>query len=390
MDNNFKTTEAMKLYNCLLLLIFVQPGLAQNKKGLAFQAIARDGYGIIMSNKQIQVRISILTDTVSDPIVYQELKSITTNPLGMFTVLIGVAEPSKIITIGAFEKINWANTIHFIRVEIDPENNLQFLRIGQQQIHYVAYAFTADHVVAENVEGVLTIQQGGTGVANLVALKTVLQIDKLNNIPDSAKALSKATIIALNNKLDKKDTASLSNRINQKMNKGELNSSDLETGLGFLPFRQDYGAFFDTSRQMASVNTATAVKWKDTSSNSFLYLSNNTNAEPSRITVVKEGIYFLQYSLQVSNPQIANDEISVWIRRNGSAYANSLRQFQTGAIGAKNFFTGQLILPIGEADYLELFFSVRHNQTQLLKTNSLTSPSRPSTPSAQMLLFRIH
>lgn len=380
----------MKCYFCIILLLLCfQPGLTQNKKGLAFQAIARDGYGIILSNKQIQVRISILTDTMNDRIVYQELKSITTNPLGMLTVLIGVVESGKIITIGAFENINWANTMHFIRIEIDPENNLQFMRIGQQQIHYVAYAFTTDHIIADNIEGVLTIQQGGTGVANLTALKTVLQIDKLNNIPDSAKALSKVALAALNNKLDKKDTASLSNRINQKINRGELTASELETSLGFLPFRLDYGAFFDTSKQTANIHTATAVKWRDTSSNSYLYLSNNSNAEATRITVVKKGLYFIQYSIQVQNPQVANDEISVWIRRNGSAYANSLRQFQTGAIGTKNIFTGQLILPVGDADYIELFFSVRHGQTQLLKTNSLTSPSRPSTPSAQILLFRI-
>ena len=111
--------------------------------------------------------------------------------------------------------------------------------------------------------------------------------------------------------------------------------------------------------------------------------------EPSRISVVKEGVYYLQYSLQVSNGQIANDEISVWIRRNGAAYPNSLRQFLTGAIGAKNIFSGQAIIPIGEADYVELFFSVRNGQTQLLKTNNLSSPSRPSTPSAQILLYRI-
>ena len=151
------------------------------------------------------------------------------------------------------------------------------------------------------------------------------------NPVDSAKMLNNATTIALNNKLDKKDTASLSNRINQKMNKGELTSIDLKQSLGFLPFRVDYGAFFDTSKQTTNIHTATAVKWRDTSSNSILYLSNNTNMEHSRISVIQEGIYFVQYSIQVSNLQIANDELSVWIRRNGSAYANSLRQYQTGA-----------------------------------------------------------
>ena len=102
--------------------------------------------------------------------MYQELKSVTTSPLGLFTILIGASEPAKIITIGAFEKINWTAGTYFMRVEIDPENHLQFIRIGQQQIQYAAYAFSADHVLAENVKGVLSIPQGGTGVNNTICL----------------------------------------------------------------------------------------------------------------------------------------------------------------------------------------------------------------------------
>jgi hypothetical protein len=388
--------------------------LSQNQKGITFQAAARTSYGVIMPNKQIQVRISILEDTVSEELLYQEIKSVTTNPLGLFTILIGAAEPAKVITIGTFEKINWTAATYFIRVEIDPENHLQFIRIGQQQIQYAAYAFSADHVLAENVEGVLSIPQGGTGVNNIPAFKLALQIDKVNNIPDSLKILSKASIQALalkfdkkDNvpdslkilskasiqalalKLDKKDTASLSNRINQKLNKGDISASELALSLGFLPFETHFGAFTDTARQTALINTATAVKWRDTLAQNEVSIGFNSSIDPTRLLVVKAGTYLVHYSLLVSNTQIANDEISIWFRRNGAAYPNTLRQFLTGAVGVKNIFSGQVIILFGTDDYLELFFSVKHNQTQLLKTSALTNPSRPATPSAQVTLFRI-
>jgi len=125
----------------IVLLLYSQICLSQNQKGIAFQAAARTSYGVIMPNKQIQVRISILKDTLAEELLYQELKSVTTSPLGLFTILIGATEPAKIITIGAFEKINWTDGTYFMRVEIDPENHLQFIRIGQQQIQYAAYAF---------------------------------------------------------------------------------------------------------------------------------------------------------------------------------------------------------------------------------------------------------
>ena len=379
----------MKSILLIFLMLYCHIGLCQNQKGIAFQAVARTSNGVVMPNKLIQIRISILKDTLTEELLYQEIKSVTTSPLGLFTILIGTSEPAKIVTIGAFEKINWTAGTYFIRVEIDPENHLQFIRIGQQQIQYTAYAFSADHLLAENLEGVLSIPQGGTGVNNLSSFKLALQIDKVNNIPDSLKILSKASIQALTFKLDKKDTASLSNRINQKLNKGEITASELAVGLGFLPLEIYFGAFADTARQMALTNTATAVKWRDTIGLNQTAIGLNTSLDPTRLLVVKSGTYLVQYSLQVSNSQVANDEISVWIRRNGAAYPNTLRQFSTGAVGVKNIFSGQTMMVFGEDDYLELFFSVKHNQTQLLKTSSLTNPSRPATPSAQIMLYRI-
>jgi hypothetical protein len=373
----------------IVLLLCCQIGLSQSHKGIAFQAAARTSNGVIMPNKQIQIRISILKDTLSEQILYQELKSVTTSPLGLFIILIGAAEPAKIITIGEFENINWTAATYFMRVEIDPENHLQFIRIGQQQIQYAAYAFAADHVLAENVEGILSIPQGGTGVNNTTAFKLALQIDKVNNVADSLKILSKASIQALALKLEKKDTVSLSNRINQKLNKGDISASELALSLGFLPFETHFGAFTDTARQTALINTATAVKWRDTISQNQVSIGLNSSLDRTKLLVVKAGTYLVQYSIQVNNPQIANDEMSVWMRRNGAAYPNTLRQFLTGAVGVKNIFSGQAIIVFTEDDYLELFFSVKHNQTQLLKTSALTNPSRPATPSAQITLFRI-
>jgi hypothetical protein len=140
---------------------------------------------------------------------------------------------------------------------------------------------------------------------------------------------------------------------------------------------------------MAIANTATAVKWRDTIGQNQVAIGLNSSLEPTRLLVAEAGIYMVYYSLQISNTQIANDEISVWIRRNGAAYPNTLRQFLTGAVGVKNIFSGQAVVVFTENDYLELFFSVKHNQTQLFKTSTLTNPSRPAAPSAQIILFRI-
>lgn len=380
----------MKLFISIYFILIISTVYSQGHKGIAFQAIARNNHGIIMGNRNIQIRISILTDTIKNSIVYQEIKSISTNALGLFSVLIGVDEIAKIKTQGLFSDIKWGERAHFIRIEIDPENHFQFIQLGQQTINYVAYSFSTDHIKSSNIEGVVSVTQGGTGFNNLSSLKTAMQLDKVNNNSDSNKVISKLTQAALNSKLEKRDTVSLSNRIDQKMNKGEINQKEIGAGLGFMPFEMDYGAFYDTSRQFAPfANTAFAIKWKDTISNNHISLEKNTSLEPTRVSVLKGGIYNIQYSIQANNTLIANDEISIWIRRNGAAYTNSLRQFLTGPIGIKNGYSGEAIVAMNEGDYIELYISTRHNQTQLIKTNNLTNPSRPATPSAQIYLFRI-
>lgn len=381
----------MKLIILVLFILISIISISQNHKGIAFQAIARNSQGIVMGNQKIQIRISILTDTIKNSLVYQEIKSITTNPLGLFSVLIGANELAKIKTEGVFDNIKWGDVEHFIRVEIDPENHFQFIQIGQQAINYVAYAFTTDHIKSENIEGIISVAQGGTGFSNLTYLKQAMLLDKVNNIADSNKVISKPTSIALNNKLEKKDTVHLSNRINQKINIGAINQKEIETGLGFMPFEVDFGGFYDTSKQVAAViNTAVAINWKDTSiSNKHIYIGQNTALAPTRLTVLKSGVYFVQYTIQAINALIFNDEISIWIRRNGAAYPNSLRQTLTGTTGTKNILSGQGLIPLGEGDYIELFFSVRNIQTQLIKTNILSNPSRPATPSAQISIIRI-
>ncbi len=376
----------------LMIFIFINTvAFSQFNKGIAFQAIARNSQGLIMSNQKLQIRISILSDTIENNIVYQEIKTIITNPLGLFSVLIGADEIAKIKTEGNFNNIKWGDKTHFIRVEIDPENHFQFIQLGQQAINYVAYALTTEHIKSEKIEGLISVTQGGTGVNNLPSLKQIMLLDKVNNIADSNKVISKPTSIALNNKLEKKDTINLSNRINQKINRGEINQKEIERGLGFMPFEVDYGAFSDTSKQVATViNTAVAINWKDTSlTNKHIYIGNNTALMPTRLTVLKSGVYFVQYSIQASNALISNDEISVWIRRNGAAFPNSLRQTLTGPAGTKNFLFWQGLIPLEEEDYFELFFSVRNIQSQLIKTNILSNPSRPATPSAQISIIRI-
>ena len=97
---------------------------AQTNKGINFQGIARDNNGYILANKSINIRISIKADTNSSKNEYQEITPITTNVLGLFTIVVGANETNKIISVGPFENINWSKGEKYLQIEIDTVGDL--------------------------------------------------------------------------------------------------------------------------------------------------------------------------------------------------------------------------------------------------------------------------
>ena len=208
---------------CFFLVIFLlvslsNSAIAQTNKGINFQAIARNNSGYIIANKSINIRISIKTDTSSDKNEYQEIAPITTNVLGLFALVVGAYDINKIVTVGPFENINWSKGEKYLQVEIDTVGDLSFINMGSQKINYVPYSFYADNVGAQNINGLIGITQGGTGLDNIKDVKVLFNIDKINNTPDSSKPISNVALSAINEKLKKTDTLTLSNRINLKLN----------------------------------------------------------------------------------------------------------------------------------------------------------------------------
>ena len=208
-----KKTVCTFFVNVFIVIILT----AQNNHGIHFQGIARSENGMIAANKQITLRISILSDSSDTKIEYQEIKSVRTNVLGLFNTNIGLSENGKVVTIGKFEDIQWEEKEKYLQIELDPNNALHFLYAGIEKIHYVPFAFFAKK--AKTIVDVLPVTLGGTGYMNVLDVIKSYGLDKVSNTSDSLKPISIATALVLNDKLKKSDTIGLSNRINQKLNR---------------------------------------------------------------------------------------------------------------------------------------------------------------------------
>jgi len=96
--------------------------------GISYQAVARNAQGQPLSDTDVQVRFTLLTDSLTGAAEYSESHSLTTNSLGLFTTAFGAGTPET----GTFANINWASGSKYLKVELDAGDG--FVDIGTQQL----------------------------------------------------------------------------------------------------------------------------------------------------------------------------------------------------------------------------------------------------------------
>jgi hypothetical protein len=143
-----------------------------------------------------------------------------------------------------------------------------------------------------------------------------------------------------------------------------------------------YGAFYDTTDQTAaSTTTAYAITLNSTT------LSNGVSVEnSSQITFAYEGVYNIQFSIQLANDTNATQDIDIWFRKNGVdiSYSNSrfgLAQRKSAGdpyhvIGSLNYVDSFL-----ENDYVQLYWKTSSTSAYIESYTALSSPTRPAIPS---------
>jgi len=126
-----------------LLLIFTLLSILLNAQAPAlipYQAVARDAAGQALNNATINARFTIHDGAATGAAVWQEIQTVTTSALGLFTVQLGSSVPLTVV--------NWANGNKFMQVEIDLGQG--FVNMGTQQLLSVPYALFSSN--AQNAE----------------------------------------------------------------------------------------------------------------------------------------------------------------------------------------------------------------------------------------------
>jgi hypothetical protein len=214
------------IYSVFVTLLFSFSAFAQTE-GINFQGVARNAAGEVLVSQQINLRLSILMGSESGTVAYSETRQTSTNPQGIFAVVVGDGTAAS--KTGDFSSIDWGSASKFIKVEMDPNAGTNFLMMGISRMQAVSASFYAYQVDASNVKGVLPVGSGGTGVASISELKTSLSLDQVNNTSDANKPLSAASQTALATKANASDvTASLATKVDKVSGK-DLSTNDYST-----------------------------------------------------------------------------------------------------------------------------------------------------------------
>lgn len=113
--------------------------LAQAPQAMSYQAVMRDGNGVLLTNTDLGMRISVVQGNENGPVVYAETHATVTNTNGLVSLVIGEGQ----VEAGSFEAVDWSAGPYLLRTETDPEGGSNYSIEGYSPLLSVPYALHA-------------------------------------------------------------------------------------------------------------------------------------------------------------------------------------------------------------------------------------------------------
>ena len=169
------------------------------------------------------------------------------------------------------------------------------------------------------------------------------------------------------------------NRLNNILNQMNTGSGAID-GSGI---RMPYGAFSSDQDQTATANTATLMTLNTTD------FSNNVGLDiGSKIKATTPGIYNLQFSAQFQNTDNQIQDISIWLKKNGTDITGSTglvsipaRKSASAGEEAHQITGWNYYVSMNANDYIQIYWSATLASVSIQYYPTSTGPTRPSTQS---------
>lgn len=151
-----------------------------------------------------------------------------------------------------------------------------------------------------------------------------------------------------------------------------------------------YGAFQNTVDQtFATANTPTLLAVNTTDYSNGMYYQTGDGFH-----VLQNGVYNVQFSLQMRNPDTAEHEVDVWLRKNGVDVPGTATIWtipsKHGSIDGYGVPVANFYIQLNGGDYVELWAAVSNTQLFIESQVAQTSPyNRPAVPSTVVTINQV-
>jgi hypothetical protein len=154
-------------------------------------------------------------------------------------------------------------------------------------------------------------------------------------------------------------------------------------------FDNAYGGFSDGTDQTGSVSAGTVMTFDTIDVSDGVTLVSS-----SRITVPNAGKYSLQFSAQFKNITNAQEDVTVWLRVNGSDLANSATQYTIPARKSAGIFgygvaSLTFLLDLAANDYVQIVWLPTSVSVTLEHLPASVTPAYPAIPSVIATMFQV-
>lgn len=148
------------------------------------------------------------------------------------------------------------------------------------------------------------------------------------------------------------------------------------------PFPIPHGAFYDTTTQSAA---STTVAYPITY-NTTLYSKGVSLATTSRVLISTTGTYNIQFSCQLENPNVQDQDVEVWLSENGTNVVDSSTLIDVpqkhGGVDGHTVAAWNFFRQLQRGDYFELYWQTSSTAVIMPYRAATTSPTRPGIASA--------
>ena len=156
-------------------------------------------------------------------------------------------------------------------------------------------------------------------------------------------------------------------------------------GWRVIPFNNTYGSFYDTTNQgNTPASTARAININSTATASGVSIQSG-----NRITVDHDGVYNIQFSLQLIKTDNGNKDADIWLRYNGVDVPNSNGIVTIIGNNGKGITSWNFVQTMTASSYCQIYWSSNDSNLTIYAVGTQSTPTRPATPSMIVTVDKI-